>query len=245
MRVVSAYRPFEPESHAHRLLGPFDWPRALEMLAESVTRSCRCETVALTDRLTELPIRAFRYDSSASRLMLWILDVSLRYLESPDFDRDTVFVSPDTLVTGALSPYFAGDLTLLIRPVPKYAKRPILNAAQWWPVASKDRLIGFYRAALQTACELPEGFIEWGADSEALRRLVHPTTPGLHERAGLSVSMVLSSDVLQSISTRMIAGLDSGRPLPPPPVPIVDFKYTRKRFMAQYFEALFPQAVTR
>jgi hypothetical protein len=82
VRVVTPFRPFEPESREHLELGPFDWIGAIGMLRASVERSCHCETVAVTDVDTTLPGPTFQYATTHRRLMLWILDVSLRYLES-------------------------------------------------------------------------------------------------------------------------------------------------------------------
>jgi len=195
VRIVSPYRPFAPTSASHQQLGPFDWQDALRMLAASVATSCHCETMALTDVTTPLRVPAFAYPTTRSRLMLWILDVSLAYLASPDFDQDTVFVSPDSLVVGDLRPYFEGDLTLLVRTGDKYQHRPILNSVQWWPIAAKDQLVGFYRQALILADAFPEPLVLWGADSEALRQLLDPIRVGLHTRAGLQVSMRESASV--------------------------------------------------
>lgn len=242
MRVVSAYRPFAPESGAHKELGPFDWVGALRMLAASVRRSCHCDTVALTDPRTPLPLPAFRYETESTRLMLWILEVSLRYLESADFDRDTVFVSPDTLVLGDLRPFFAGDLTLLVRSAPKYQNRPILNAVQWWPLESRDRLINFYRQALALAQDLPDNCIRWGADSESLRRMIAPLEIGIHHRAGLRVSMREAISVLYSVTGSTRTALAAGH-APALNYPVIDFKGLRKRDMRAYFQAVMPEAV--
>jgi len=244
IRIVSPYRPFEPESPSHQTLGPFDWIAALRMLAASVRASCGCETVAITDVATALPVPAFRYPTQQSRLMLWILEVSLAYLQSDDFDRDTVFVSPDTLVLRDLRPYFGGDLTVLVRTPKKYHNRPVINAVQWWPVAAKDRLIGFYRTALARAQALPEHTIVWGADSESIRQLLEPIALGIHDRDGLQVSMREASTILISISTAIMRALDAGRPIPRLSVPIADFKGPlRKTYLAAYFEALSPSLV--
>lgn len=228
MRVLSPYRAQAPESGAHKRLGPFDWVGALEMLRASVARSCKCETAALTDFATDVGRGpAIRFSTDEPRLMLWILEASLRYLRSSAFDRDTVFVSPDTLVAADLRPYFAGDLALLVRTNEKYERKPILNAVQWWPVASRARLCDFYAAALGAARALPAPALRWGADSEALRLLVAPVARGLHLRAGLRVQMHEAAGL-------MLPGglLNAGRR---PPAPIVDFKGGRKHDMAAYY----------
>ncbi len=238
MRVVSPYRPFAPESGAHKRLGPFDWVAALRMLADSVERSNGCETMVLTDIRTDVGgLAAFRYATAEPRLMLWILEASLRYLRSEAFDRDTVMVSPDNLVVGDLRHYFAGDLGLLVRSREKYRNRPILNAVQWWPVAAKERLIAFYMAALVVARSLHDNLIRWGADSESLRVLIAPIQIGVYPRAGLDVAMIEAVTVLHSISNRTVADLERGLRPVVPNVPVIDFKGERKRHMAAFAAA--------
>lgn len=233
LRIVSPYRPFAPESPAHQLLGAFDWIGALRMLQTTVVRQ-GYEFAAITDRATVLPVPTINLPTSATRLMLWILDVSLRYLESDAFDRDTVMVSPDSLVMGDLRRFFAGDLTILVRPARRFTKRPILNSVQCWPVGSKDKLIAFYRQALTGAERLPDNVITWGADSEAIRELVAPIQVGIHSRAGLQVAMVESGRVMESLTTSTMHRVERGERVSPL-APVVDFKYLRKQFMPTYF----------
>lgn len=241
MRVVSPYRTQAPESGAHRKLGAFDWVAAARMLRASVRHACGCETVLLTDQATnvaELP--AFRYVSTEPHLMIWILEVSLAYLKSPAFDCDTVFLSPDTLVTSSLRQYFEADLTILIRTHKKYRTKPILNAAQWWPVASKEKLIAFYERVLSEARGLVPELIKWGADTYALQQILEPLVLGKQERGDLTVSFREAQTVLLSISKSTVALLTARRAIPRPPagVPIVDFKgAARKHVMAAYFQA--------
>lgn len=244
LRVVSPYRPFPPESPAHRKLGSFDWIGALRMLRTSVEQQPGHAFAAITDTDTVLPVPAIPLPTTASRLMIWILEVSLRYLESDAFDQDSVMVSPDSLVLGDLRPYFAGDLTILVRSDPDYAKRPILNAVQWWPLAAKARLIAFYAAALERAQQLPESLIRWGADTVALRQLLEPLALGVHERHGLCVNFVEARTVMEPCSSTTLARLQGGRPVVPH-LPIVDFKYLTKRHMAAYFDAVLAPVAAR
>ena len=221
MRVVSPFRPFAPESPAHLKLGEFDWIGAARMLATSVQRSNRCETLVLTDVDTALPVPALQFQTAERRLMLWILEVSLRYLESNAFDQDTVMVSPDALVVGELGRYFVGDLAVLVRPAEKYQTRPhhpVINAAQWWPVRSQVKLVTFYQQALAIARILPEHLLIWGADTAPLVQLLQPIVLGLHERSGLLVSMLDTYKMLGGIPT-------PGGP------PILHFKYKAKSRM--------------
>ena len=237
LRVVTPYRPFPPESQSHALLGAFDWIAAVRMLTTSVDRSNACDTLALTDVATPLPVPALSYPTTEPRLMLWILEVTCAYLESADFDRDTILVSPDTLVFQDLRPYFAGDLTVLIRADARFAARPILNSVQWFPVRAKARLIAFYREALAIGRTLDEGYLRWGADTEPLRQLLEPIVPGRSPRHGVDVSMVHAAAVMRSLPSQLIHQLDAGHPIPWPQIPVVDFRYLRKQKMAAYFDA--------
>jgi hypothetical protein len=239
VRVVTPFRPFEPESREHLELGPFDWVGAIGMLRASVERSCRCETVTLTDVDTTLPGPTFKYATTHRRLMLWILDVSLRYLESPDFDRDTVMVSPDILVLGDLRGFFKADIGVIVRAADKFLnERPLLNSVQWWSVAAKDRLVAFYRQALEIAETLSEDVITWGADTEPLLRLLSPLEVGLSERSGLTVSGIDQREVMASFSRRILRQMRDRQPYRQG-LPLLDFKYLRKVHMREFFDYAF------
>jgi hypothetical protein len=240
MKVVSPYRPFVPESEIHLRLGAFDWPAAMGMLAASVQQACGCPTFGLTDATTDLPVPALRFQTDESRLMLWLLEVSVAYLDSAEFDQDTVFITPDVLVLRDLRPYFKGDLGLLVRTAGKYAARPLLNAMQWWPVAAQKKLVAFYQAALAVARVLPEASVTWGADSEALRLMLDPIRVGLQRRAGLWVRLYEANDLLLSLTAGMMADLDDGRQILTPASGVAfDFKgWKRKPYMGQVWQGL-------
>lgn len=237
MKIVSPYRPFEPESAAHRKLGAFDWIAALSMLRASVRQSCACETYALTDVDTVLPAPAHHYATTQARLMLWIVEVSLCYLRSDDFDQDTVLVSPDVVVTGDLRRWFRADLGVVVRFGPKYVTKPILNAVQFWRHAAKEALIAFYAEALRIAETLPEGFLRWGADTEPIRQLVSPIVGGGGRRLDLSVAFLDHHSLFAPVSTRYLEHAITGGGLVRFPQPIVDFKGLRKHSMAAYVRA--------
>jgi hypothetical protein len=204
------------------------------MLATSVRYSCAVETVAITDTATQLRVPAFQFHTTETRLMLWMLDVSLRYLESPRFDRDTVLVSPDMLVYGDLSRYFVGDLGVLVRSAAKYADKPLLNGMQWWRYRAKHALVAFYEQALLIARTLPESLLRWGADTEPLRLLLTPLEEGLQFRCGLRVAMLPTGEIMESLTRNMMTDLyQHGETWPH--VPVVDFKDIRKLSMRQYF----------
>lgn len=241
LQVVSPYRPFAPESDEHRELGPFDWVAALQMMGESVRRSCRCPMFAITDVDTELPVLNFQFETTERRLMLWILDVSLRYLESPAFDRDTILISPDILVLRDLRPWLTADLGVIVRPEAKHTDRPILNQVQWWRYSAKDRLVAFYREVLDLARTLPEASIRWGADTVPFERLLAPLEIGQRRYGHLDVALIHASHVIEPLSALNIKRLAWGRPLVVTR-PVLDFRYTRKRYMARAYESIFAQA---
>lgn len=240
MKIVSPFRPFAPESQAHLRLGPFDWIGALRMLAASARESCHCETFAITDVDSPLPVPHHAYVTHERRLMLWILEVSLRYLESDDFDQDTVMVSPDILVFGDLRPYFGADLGVIVRMDEKYvhADRPLLNSVQWWAHAAKPRLVAFYRRALDLAHTLTEDVITWGADTVPLVALLSPLERGQSRRAGLTVLAVDQTEVMTAFSATLLRKTLAGRVVRPD-VPLLDFKYGRKVYLQQYFDATY------
>jgi hypothetical protein len=232
-----AYRPFEPESPAHRKLGPFDWPGACAMLRASVQRACGCEAYVLTDADTPIDGPAYRFPVRESRLMLWLLDVWLQYLESTHFDEDTAMISPDSLVFGDLRPYFKADLGLIVRVLPKYQDRPLLNGVQFWAVAGKDRLIALYREALARAQAYPDVLVRWGADTEALRASLPTLRVGSFEHGDLSIHGFRRWDVVGEISTTEAGRIAQGKRPQRLTTPILDFKYMRKLFQRAYFDA--------
>lgn len=229
MKFVTPYRKFRPESFQHERLGRFDWIGAMSMLAFSARASNECETYALTDRQTKTGIAAHRYETQSTRLMLWILEVTWRYLSSADFDQDTVFISPDMLVMRPMRGWFGKfDLGLMYREHPKFPC-PVLNSVQLFCRKKQGKLADFYAAVFETAQTLPEKSLTWGADTEAIYRAIEPAELGLNRRHGLRVQMIDSKDLTC---------------WPAPPwwrnnvtiaSPIVDFKGTRKLRMHEFF----------
>ncbi len=244
IKVVSPLRPYPWESPAHRKLGPFDWSGALEMMRESVHRACSCEVYGITDVDTDLPGPTHHYVTTHRRLMVWILEVSLRYLESDDFDRDTIMLSPDLLVFQDLSPLFTGaDLGILVRPEAKFIARgrPILNACQTWRVVAKRQLVRFFRQALAIAVALPEPFQKWGGDTEPLRQLLLPITSGYAWRSELLVNFITHTDVMRTVGDIDLKLVRAGRIKLPA---VCDFKGRRKLIMAEFYDATIGSAVT-
>lgn len=232
MRIVAPFRPFPPESPAHRKLGPFDWIGALGMQRESARRTAGVEAIAITDVDTDLPGPSLKYETRHRRLMLWILEVSLRYIESGDFDRDTVMISPDILVLGDPRRWLGDyDLGVTIRTAERYAERPLINSVQFWRPHAKEKLAAFYRSALAVAEALPDAAIRWGADTIPLVQLLSPLALGVQDRAGIRVKMFEYNDVVV------------GPKIPPETARqlrrLVDFKNQAKLGMRDYYGRAF------
>jgi hypothetical protein len=241
MQVVSPYRPFPPESKHHQVLGPFDWVGAFRMMADSVDRSCHCEARIITDWTTTCGVPSYHFETTETRLMLWMLEVSLRFLESEHFDRNTAMVCPDVLVYGDISKYFRGDLGLIVRLGEKFQakQKTFINGTQWWAIRAKPRLIEFYRQALDVAKTLPESSIVWGADTESIRQLVHPMCEGLVKRAGLTIQMVPYERVMTAFPSSAIDHLQGRRLAAWPTVPLMDFRARRKLYMRAFYDATY------
>lgn len=241
MRIVTAYRPFRPESDVHQALGGgFDWVAALKMLSASARQASDLRVWALTDETTELPIPAFRYRSSETRLMLWILDVWIAYLDSPDFNDDTILLSPDMLVIDDLRRHVQpADLGILVRTSEKFtdSPMPILNGVQFWRCAAKAKLAAFYRAVYARAATLPETLIRWGADTQATVELLAPIHVGFSYWNDLKVYGYDADSILRPLRAVDVRRLDAGLSPKPMTEPILDFRSMRKDHMARYFEA--------
>ncbi len=238
---VVPFRPCPPESLLHQDCADFDWLAALRMVCHSASLACRCQAVALTDVDTDLPVPMLRYETQHRRLMLWTLEVCLRYLESKDFDHDTIMLDVDQLVFQDLSPWFSkAALTVCVRPTAKHTDggQPLLNGVQWWRAKQKMALIDFYREALRIAEQLPEAQKVWGADTEAVRQMLEPIEVGFQSRAGALVRMVDAREILEAFSTPHEAALLRGDP-PFPRRPVLDFRWRRKAWMRPSYEATF------
>lgn len=240
MQIAAPFRCGEPESNLHKGLDRFDWMAALRMMAHSAQISSHCPVFAITDRESQLSIEAKRYDTTETRLMLWTIDVAGQFVESDDFDRDTVIVDVDQLFYRDLSPWFTkgADLTVLVRPTVKHLNggMPLLNGCMWLSHRSRSRLAVFYARALALAKSLPEPLLRWGADTEAVCRMLEPIELGLHHRSGITVHMVDAQTVLEAFSTDQTRWLSEGR-LPWPSRAVLDFRWTRKRYMAAAYHA--------
>lgn len=250
IRIVAPWKPFPPEGDVHRLMAEegFDWHQAIAMMAETAKESCRCPVHLLMDEETPIPVRgikALRYRTEAQRLMIWTVEVCLRFLESPDFDRNTVMLDIDQLVFGNLRKWFKKrppdvDLGVLVRPHGKHLDpefgEPLLNGVQFWHVAGRARLVALYERVLDVAKSLPEIQIEWGGDTDALRAVIEPIEIGIVERAGARVQMWPAGDVLEAWSSMHSEMLEDGL-VPSVRHAVLDFRSLRKRYMAAMYQA--------
>lgn len=237
MRIVSPYKPY-PESdldkhHTAARLGDFDWIEALRMLADTASRFGH-EVVALTD--AKLPVPHIILPTRHQQLMIWVLEVSLRYLESDHFDQDSVFISPDSLFNAPLPDLRGADLGICARGAEKYRSKPILNSFQMWPVAAKQKLIPFYRECLRQAESMGGA---WGADTLPLVNLLSPVHLGEGERHGLKVRFFSHKEILRTLRGGDIRALDSEKRPAQTHATLIDFKAGRKKYMVNYYRAVY------
>jgi hypothetical protein len=232
----------------HQELASFDWMQAIRMSLSSASAAHgNCQVEVLTDVSQTLPFPMLRYVTHHRRLMLWWLEIAACYLESDDFDRDTISLDADQLIYGDLRKWFVPgmDLGILIRKPPKDGPGlAILNGVQFWPLAGKPQLSRFYRLALAIAETLPETDIVWGADTLALERLLAPLVVGLDDRSGLNVNLIRADDVIEAFSGTGVKRLAQGK-LTRHAIsrPVLDFRNLRKPYMAGVYEATLAEAV--
>lgn len=235
--IVSPYRPLRPDEmtfrHTAASVGQFDWIEALGMLSNTASRF-DYPVIALSNG--PLPGQHLQFETAETELMLWILEVSLAYLESEHFNQDTAFVSPDSLINKPFPPMRGFDLGVCVRFDEKYSKRPILNSVQLWPVAGKERLIRFYQKCLAIAKQLPCGG-KWGADTKPLHQLLRPFAPGVHTRAEMiRVKMFSSRQILRTILSEDIRAISQDQMPMRHDACVIDFKGWRKQHMKRFYE---------
>lgn len=244
MRIVLPFRYFPPESDLHKEFADFDWMQAIRMLTHTAQLSCRCPVEVITDVDTDLPMSTLKYHTIHRRLMLWNLEVCLKYLESPDFDRNTIMMDSDQLIYQDLSSWFIKgvELGVLIRrnsdkPDQWEPRLRCLNGVQFWYHKGKTHLQEFYRRALRTAERLPEDRLVWGADTDAIEiALGKPLEVGVAYRHSMWIHMINSQEVIGALSDIHTEGLASGD-VPWPDRPVLDFRWRRKKFMAEFYRA--------
>lgn len=239
MKIVSPYRPIEPYMPFHIELAKsgFDWLKALAMLRHSAASRASVETFAITDSV--LPVPHYRYETNEPSLMVWIVEVSSAYIESTAFDQDTVMISPDALVLDRLDVFGGFDVGVIARQDKFANSHPLLNGLQFWPIASKEKLIVFYREALRIARNLSDAYKRWGADTQPLVQLLQPIVQGLHNRNGLVVKMFMHGRLMRTIGVLEKRALKAGFSVPSNRCTVLDFKARNKRYMEPYFKKVF------
>jgi hypothetical protein len=240
LRLVAPFKSIVPYKEHHIELPEGWWFDAITMLRDTGLHRAHANTYVITDEETELPfLHVLRYATRERCLMTWIVEVSLLYLESEAFDQDTVFISPDSLVRKNID-WFDGtfDIAVTARPMKeKYQRRPLKNGLQWWPLASKERLIALYREALSIARSLSDEEQRWGGDTTPFLQLLGPIVPGLHEVGTLRV-MVFPHPTLMEITNVVMRKLREGH-CPDAGAAVADFKYRSKANMADYYRRTF------
>lgn len=245
IRIVAPFKRFPAECGTHVLLERegFSWDAAIAMMVDTAQASNDCPVHILTDLDSPIAAPTLRYPTTSTRLMVWSIEVCLRYLQSKDFDRNTVMVDVDQLIFGNLRKWFRKqppvDLGVLVRPHGKHLQpggEPLLNGVQFWHWSGRRRLVAFYQRCLEVVQQLPEDRIAWGGDTDALRSLIEPLEIGVVERSGACVQMWPAEDVLESWSSMHAEILESGE-VPPVRHAVLDFRSLRKRYMAPMFEA--------
>lgn len=239
IRLVAPFLPLPAATSHHQALPEFDWMGAIRMLSHSAELSCGVPVQVITDRDADLPVSCLRYPTVHRRLMLWVLEVCVQYLDSDDFDRDTVCLDCDQLIHRDLARYFVAqvDLGILVRPrlLARDTWKKVINGVQFWAVRAKARLVAFYRAALARAERMTADLQHWGADTQAIRELLEPMATGLHRRLGMWVHLIDDATVSRPLSQDEIDGMRRGV-APRPTRAVTDFRYGRKRWMRQFYE---------
>jgi hypothetical protein len=241
LRLIAPFKPFAPESALHQAYADFDWIAQIQRLLYSGQVACAGADVrVVTDLTTDLPVPLLRYPTAQRRLMLWTLEALLRYVESPDFDRNTVALDCDQLIYRDLAPFFhAGvDLGVLIRPTGKHVEPggfPLLNGVLFLQWHGRHQLPAFFARALDIAAGMPEDQLRWGADQEAVRLMLEPLELGIVQRSGLTVCMRHVDEVIETISQRHIDGIARGE-CPWPVRAVLDGRWRRKEFLAPAYE---------
>lgn len=237
-RIVTPFRPFVAEAKEQREVGPFDWHAAIAMMRESARRACGVEPIVITDvDTTTIRAPVFAYETTSRRLMPWVVEIALRYIESEDFDRDTILVMPDMLVFGDLARWFTiGDFDLGLIARTRPIERPLLNSVQFWPFSHREGLRTIYAAAFDETKRLPEPEIVWGGDTTVFVRLFGPVVPGVLAKTDLGVVRFLDAD-------HVIVPYTAPLLRKPPPDRVVDFRYMRKQHMREYFDAMVPRMI--
>lgn len=225
MNVVTFYADADlpPEPKAKQ--AGFDWRWAIGELSRTAKKA-NLPTRVVTDSKTDMPDAWLRTgNAKQDGLMLWLLDAQEAAIWNSD--GPIVMTSPDTLIAGRLNMLFGNwDVCLLTRKKPK----PIVNSVI--AVNPSEKVGKLWNRVCAYARQLPEHSREWGADIDALVDMlsIKPLENGIREVDGIRVRFLPITSVFQSVP--------SATPHRRLPVPIWDFKGSRKRLMPTYARLL-------
>lgn len=104
-------------------------------------------------------------------LMNWILKAQLSYIESDLFDTDSVFFSPDALITQPLEKVFKQkfDVALTNRSNRRW---PINNGVIFMKPENKRRIAQYWNEAIKICAGYPIDIQKWYGDQQSLGDLV-------------------------------------------------------------------------
>lgn len=225
MRLFTYYADCDLPEKARANQSGFDWRGAIALLRASAARFGYPVTV-VTDANTAMPAPAIRVgDAREQGLMQWLLHAQSETIARAD--EPSVMVSPDTLIAGRLEWMFgAWDVALLTRAKPK----PIVNSViAFMP---SEELLRMWREVEATAQTLSADSRAWGADIDAVVDVlrIQPSEDGVRAVNDVRVRLVPTDGRFQSAKHRQ-------HPTPMP-VPLWDFKGSRKALMPGYARLL-------
>lgn len=107
------------------------------------------------------------YGDLETPLMLWILQSQKMYLQSPLFDRDSIFFSPDALIIKPFE-FPACDLGVTLNYL-QPVKHILNNGVIFVSPKHKDKLVKLWDDAIRICSAYSSSMQEWGGDQMALQ----------------------------------------------------------------------------
>lgn len=223
MKLITFYAdcelPEKPKANQHG----FDWRHAIELLRRSAAQH-GYKVRVVTDDHTAMEAPWLRVGDAKQGLMMWLLKAQAAAVACSE--EPAIMVSPDTLIAGSVDFMMGQDLTILTRLKPK----PIVNSVIGF--APSPRLNALWSRFVETAEGLSDDSLSWGADIDALVKVmgVVPNEDSTRTVDGVTVRMLplagrFESAKLGKQTIRMRS-------------PIWDFKGARKAQMAEYARLL-------
>lgn len=220
MKVATFYAECDLPLKPREKSAGFDWHGAIRALERSARTNLVAETILFTDHATTVQRPATRIgDAKSEGVMLWLLDAQAAAVRASS--GPLLMVSPDTLIAGRLDMLFGDwDVCLLTRKSPK----PIINSVI--AVRASAAVADFWDNVARRARGLPSASREWGADIDALVETleVQPCEAACRETCGIRVRLVPVDGIFETVAPGVRR----------PPVPIWDFKGSRKAWMPKY-----------